>query len=199
MNLSLILSGIICVTLNSGFTGDGAGKQGNIIEPLRPYVEQVVTILSEIPDERREILGLIASDISEHLKSKQEAQLTYICTHKSRRSHMAQLWTQTAAYYYGLDQVTSFSGGTEATECNIRTVAALRRVGFSVVSTTEGENPVYLIQFSDERPPMRAYSKIYNALSLIEQVPVMPFIMWIPKSVMTPMKKLQPMMPDALK
>ncbi len=162
MNLSLILSGIICVTLNSGFTGDGAGKQVNIIEPLRPYVEQVVTILSEIPDERREILGLIASDISEHLKSKQEAQLTYICTHNSRRSHMAQLWAQTAAYYYGLDQVTSFSGGTEATECNIRTVAALRRVGFSVVSTTEGENPVYLIQFSDERPPMRAYSKIYN-------------------------------------
>jgi hypothetical protein len=31
-----------------------------------------------------------------------------------------------------------------------------------VVSTETEENPVYLIQFSDDRPPMRAFSKIYN-------------------------------------
>ena len=38
----------------------------------------------------------------------------------------------------------------------------MRRVGFSIVNTTEGDNPVYLIQYSDARPPVRAYSKLYN-------------------------------------
>ena len=34
-------------------------------------------------------------------------------THHFRRSHMAQLWAQTAACYFKLDQVNTFSGGTE--------------------------------------------------------------------------------------
>jgi len=134
-----------------------------LIEPLRPYVSEVVDHLNDITLERKEILDLIAADVSKRIHSdKGEAWLIYICTHNSRRSHMAQLWARTAACYYGLNQVNTFSGGTEATACNIRTVAALRRAGFSVVASETGENPVYLIQFSDERPPMKAYSKIYN-------------------------------------
>jgi hypothetical protein len=134
-----------------------------LIEPLRPYVQEVLDQLEDMPSERSRILDQIAVDISGRLRSeKGGAWLIYICTHNSRRSHMAQLWAQTAACYYGLDQVNTYSGGTEATACNIRTASALRRAGFSIVSEEGGENPVYLIQFSDERPPMRAYSKIYN-------------------------------------
>ena len=134
-----------------------------LIEPLRPYVGEVLTQLEEVPENRKIILNQIAGDIAERLQSEQGgAWLIYICTHNSRRSHMAQLWAQTAACFYGLDQVNTFSGGTQATACNIRTVAALRRVGFSVVEAESGDNPLYLIQFSDECPPMKAYSKIYN-------------------------------------
>lgn len=75
---------------------------------------------------------------------------------------MSQVWSQVAAYYYGIDNVFAFSGGTEESACNIRTVLALRRAGFSVVAATEGQNPVYLIQFSDDRPPVKTFSKLYS-------------------------------------
>jgi len=134
-----------------------------LIEPLQQYVEEVLKQMNDVPAERKEILDQIAEDIAERLHSeKGGAWLIYICTHNSRRSHMAQLWAQTAASFYGLNQVNTFSGGTEETAFNIRTVAALRRVGFSIVAAETGDNPVYLIQFSDERPPLKAYSKIYN-------------------------------------
>jgi protein-tyrosine-phosphatase len=134
-----------------------------LIEPLRPYVAEVISQLEGIPSDRREILDQIGGDIADRLQSeKGSAWLIYICTHNSRRSHMAQLWAQTAACYYKLDQVNTFSGGTQATACNIRTVSALRRAGFSIVTAEDGENPVFLIQYSDELPPMKAYSKIYN-------------------------------------
>jgi hypothetical protein len=76
---------------------------------------------------------------------------------------MSQFWAQTAAYYYGLNQVRAFSGGTQTTACNCRTVAAMRRVGFDIEDATTGENPVYLIRYASDRPPIRAYSKFYNA------------------------------------
>lgn len=134
-----------------------------LIEPLRPYVEEVINQLEEVPRERKQILDQIAGDVAARLTSeKGEAWLIYICTHNSRRSHMAQLWAQTAACYYGLDQVNTYSGGTESTVCNIRTVSALRRAGFSIATAEAGDNPLYLFQFSDEWLPMKAYSKIYN-------------------------------------
>ncbi len=87
------------------------------------------------------------------------ADLTFICTHNSRRSHLCQIWAQTAAAYYGLTNVATYSGGTEATACNIRTVRALRRAGFSIAQSTGGSNPVYLAQYSESRPAAKMYSK----------------------------------------
>ena len=62
---------------------------------------------------------------------------------------MSQIWAQTAAYYYGLNNVHTFSGGTQATACNCRTVAAMRRVGFAIEDATTGDNPVYLVRYAD--------------------------------------------------
>ncbi len=140
-----------------------AFKEHRLVQKsLRPYIRQIVTELHKVSPERRAVLDQIAEQIAMRLKFGKTAELTFICTQNSRRSHMSQLWAQTAAYYYGLDKVHSFSGGTETTACNIRTVSALRRAGFSVKSATDGQNPEYLIQFSDERPLVRAYSKLYN-------------------------------------
>ena len=151
----------VCLMGHPGAVGQE--KQETLIEPLRPYVEQILAELDQVSPERRETLDKIAEEIAVRLKYRKSANLTFICSHNSRRSHMSQLWVQTASCYYGFDEVHSFSGGTEATACNARTVTALRRVGFSVVSTTQEENPEYLIQFSDQRPPVRAYSKLYDA------------------------------------
>jgi arsenate reductase len=76
---------------------------------------------------------------------------------------MSQIWAKTAAHYYGLERVQAYSGGTQETCCNPRTITAMRRVGFAVKDATTGENPLYLIQYAADRPPIRAYSKLYNA------------------------------------
>ena len=102
---------------------------------------------------RRGVLTAIAGDISAQLAAGKPANLTYICTHNSRRSHMSQVWAQTAAYYYGLNRVTAYSGGTQATACNCRTVTAMRRAGFDIQDATAGDNPLYLVRYALDRPP----------------------------------------------
>ena len=140
-----------------------AAQPPKLLPALEPYVREVAGELDKVPAERRGVLTAIAGDISAQLAAGKPANLTYICTHNSRRSHMSQVWAQTAAYYYGLNRVTAYSGGTQATACNPRTVTAMRRAGFEIEDATKGDNPLYLVRYSPERPPIRAYSKLYNA------------------------------------
>src|SRR5690349_10069309 len=136
--------------------------RANLLPALRPYVNQVVNELGTVSAQRREVLDAIALDVARQLKSGKTAQMTFICTHNSRRSHMSQIWAQTAAYYYGVDNIHAFSGGTQATACNCRTVAAMRRVGFDIQDATSGDNPLYLVRYASDRPVIQAYSKLYN-------------------------------------
>jgi hypothetical protein len=138
-------------------------SNANLLPALRPYVEEVAGEVGTISPERKEVLNTIAADVTARLEAGKSADLTFICTHNSRRSHMSQIWAATAAYYYGIDNVHTFSGGTQATACNCRTVAAMRRVGFDIEDATSGDNPIYLVRYATDKPVIRAYSKLYNA------------------------------------
>lgn len=98
---------------------------------LQLYAEGVVNEYGQIPEPRKGALNEIVAQIVTDLKKHHEVQPLFICTHNSRRSHMAQLWLSTAAGYYGIENVTSYSGGTEATAFNKNAVAALQRSGFN--------------------------------------------------------------------
>jgi arsenate reductase len=138
-------------------------SHAKVIVPLRPYVNQIVNTLDRISKDRRVLLDEVVTQIVTRLASGEDVKLTFICTQNSRRSQMSQIWVQAAAYYYRLDRVHAFSGGTEATACNCRTVSAMSRVGFSIIASATGSNPVYLVRYADARPPIRAYSKLYSA------------------------------------
>ena len=140
-----------------------AQSTAKLLPPLQSYVEGVANELDTIPDERKVVLGEIATSIARRLGNGHDANLTFICTHNSRRSHMSQIWAQTAARYYDLDKLRAYSGGTQQTACNPRTVTAMRRVGFAIEDATTGDNPLYLVRYADDRPPIRAYSKLYDA------------------------------------
>jgi hypothetical protein len=158
-----ITIGIIALACQACSTTHPPQSNANLLSSLRPYVNEVAYELGRVSAERRVMLEAIATDITARLKARKPVQLTFICSQNSRRSHMSQIWAQTAAYYYGLDEVYAFSGGTHATACNCRTVAAMRRVGFAIEDATTGDNPVYLVRYATDRPPIRAYSKLYNA------------------------------------
>lgn len=135
-----------------------------VIEPLRPYIQKVTASLNEVPAERKAALKGSIDFIAKQLKEKKEVKLNFICTHNSRRSHLAQIWTQVAAHHFDIEGVETFSGGTEATACNIRTVRAMRRAGLAIAVSNQlrFKNPIYLVQFSEDIPSMSAFSKVYS-------------------------------------
>jgi hypothetical protein len=143
-------------------TAPPSKSNANLLPSLKPYVKEVAAEVATVSPERKEVLNTIANDVAERLEAGKPADLTFICTHNSRRSHMSQIWAATAAYYYGIQNVHTFSGGTQATACNCRTVAAMRRVGFDIEDATTGDNPIYLVRYACDRPVIRAYSKLYN-------------------------------------
>ena len=129
---------------------------------LHRYVgTHVVPAVAGISAERKESLDAIAAFVKERKAAGATADLTFICTHNSRRSHLGQVWAATAAWMHGLDHVHTYSGGTEATAFNTRAVAALERAGFHV-DGSEGTNPHYNVSFSNDRAPEPHWSKVYD-------------------------------------
>lgn len=128
---------------------------------LRDYIEEVLQGFDSIPKERKCELRKLALFVRTKHSSNQPANLIYVCTHNSRRSHMAQLWAATAAAWYGVNDVGTFSGGTEATAFNPRAVVALERAGF-VIQNPGGENPRYRVAYGPEAPIMVCFSKNYD-------------------------------------
>lgn len=129
---------------------------------LHQTIQQLLQQFSHISSERKAILKDLADFISLKLKAGESAKLNFICTHNSRRSHLAQIWAQTAAHYYGIEKVDTYSGGTEATAFNPRAVQAMGRAGFEITSADKGSNPGYDVRYAEGKPPLRVFSKKYN-------------------------------------
>jgi protein-tyrosine phosphatase/arsenate reductase len=129
---------------------------------LSSYIEAGKRAFDAIPDIRVEKLDEIAGFVRERVERGGIAKLTFICTHNSRRSHMAQIWAQTAAAWHGVPGVSTFSGGTEVSAFNPRAVAALRRAGLILEKADEGQNPVYRVGYAAGKPAMEAFSKVYS-------------------------------------
>ena len=129
---------------------------------LRMYIAQSVGMFDLIPTTRKRDLDKIADWVRGRTKSADTARLTFICTHNSRRSQMAQVWAQTAAAWYKIPGVTAYSGGTEVRALNPRVVSVLKRAGFRVEKRSGGKNAVHLVWYDDQEAPVTAYSKLYN-------------------------------------
>lgn len=138
----------------------------NRVVPLYPELEDYLANLvpegARIPSDRRRSLDQLAGFIAARANAGQPARLTFICTHNSRRSQMAQLWTRTAACHFGVPAVEAFSGGTEATAFSPRAVAAMRRAGFRIDDPDSGANPTYRVRFAEGIEPMACFSKLYH-------------------------------------
>ncbi|MEL6393160.1 MAG: protein-tyrosine-phosphatase [Bacteroidota bacterium] len=134
-----------------------------------------------IAGDRKDLLKQLA----DYIKSHKQAQLVFICTHNSRRSHLAMIWAAVGASFFGLAPleqssgpgkvessprpsstgVRTFSGGTEATAMNPRIVRALRQAGFQVSTSdesTDPSNPSYLVSFSEDKEHLTCFSKKYD-------------------------------------
>lgn len=129
---------------------------------LNDCVKELLQEFGLIPEERKQLLRRMAHYTIEKKAQGKPAKFNFICTHNSRRSHLAQLWAQTAAAYYGLEEVYCYSGGTEATAFNPRAVKAMQEAGFRIEVLQEGDNPLYSVGFAAAAPPVKAWSKRFD-------------------------------------
>jgi arsenate reductase len=126
------------------------------------YVENFLAEENTIPAERKEQLKEIAGYINKKVDANAPVNLTFICTHNSRRSHMSQIWAQSAAVYYNIPNVYCFSGGTEATAFNPRSVRALRTAGFEIKQLDQSKNPIYNVYFDTDNNFLKGFSKKFS-------------------------------------
>jgi arsenate reductase len=129
---------------------------------LRSYIEDRIAEFNSLPPDRKLLLDKLTSYIRPRVLMAKKVNLLFICTHNSRRSHMAQIWAQAAAAWYNVPCVSTFSGGTEATAFNPRAVSALERAGFKITRDSNDNNPIYAVQFDEKAEPIAAFSKIYS-------------------------------------
>jgi arsenate reductase len=130
-----------------------------------PKIEAIINALdiTSITQERKLLLAPLVVYIQEKLNSKSEIRLNFICTHNSRRSHFSQVWAQTIAEYFKVDNVICYSGGTEATALFPMVAETLQKSGFKIDVLAEGTNPIYSIKYSDNQHPIIGFSKTYDS------------------------------------
>ena len=134
-----------------------------MFELLKNHCVQLVNQFDTIPTERKELLTKIADYIQSKKDRNLPFNLMYVCTHNSRRSHFGQIWAAVAASYFGIENVRTFSGGTEATAFNPNAIQALKETGFEISTEELNENPIYKVAFgTTETQFTTCFSKVYN-------------------------------------
>lgn len=157
--LKIALTGLITLVCGAGFSQEKL----DLYKPLKKYVGSVVSEFHLISEERTKELVEIGDYVIGQRTGNKTCHLLFICTSNSRRSHMAQVWAQTAALYYGIDSVFTFSGGTEATRVHPNTISALRRAGFNVTTSQTGDNPTWFVTLGSKLGQWGIVSKKYDA------------------------------------
>lgn len=132
-----------------------------MVHPLSQYKNKIRGNYSSIPSGRKGQLQSLSDYIKNNLSGTSQISLVFICTHNSRRSHFCQIWFALAIKELNLTQLSSFSGGTEATAFNPRAVAAVERAGLKVIGTIS-ENPVYHLMDESGQAFTNCFSKVYN-------------------------------------
>jgi len=130
-----------------------------MLENLSKTIEIIKGIA--VPNERKEVLYPLVEYIQNKVNANEEIRLNFICTHNSRRSHLSQIWAQTMAFHFGIQNVYCYSGGTEATALFPKVADTLSHQGFQIQQLSQEQNPVYAVKFDNNQQPIIGFSKTY--------------------------------------
>jgi arsenate reductase (thioredoxin) len=125
--------------------------------------KKIIEISSlSVSKQRKEILQPLIAFIQEKVNQSSEIRLNFICTHNSRRSHLAQVWAQTMAFHFHVKNVFCYSGGTEATAMFTKVGETLVNQGFQMQQFSTSDNPVYGLKFDENQHPIICFSKRFD-------------------------------------
>ena len=118
---------------------------------------------NSISIERKVILQNLIDFIQNKVNTNKIINLNFICTHNSRRSHLSQVWAQTMASHFNINNVFCYSGGTEATALFPSAAEALEISGFKIEKLSNEANPVYAIKYSETMHSVIGFSKTFDS------------------------------------
>ncbi len=131
-----------------------------MFQKLTATIESISkTALSQ---ERKEVVQPLIDYIQNKVNHQEEVRLNFICTHNSRRSHLAQIWAQTMAYHFNIKNVFCYSGGTEATAMFPKVSETVTNQGFQIQQLSNASNPVYAIKFDTNEAAILCFSKTFD-------------------------------------
>ena len=132
-------------------------------QPLYPILKNFVKDFHKefrnIPEERRYRLNEIANYVRQQKQQDHLAQLLFISTNQSTIGQMAQVWAETAAFYYGLKNVRTYSGGLSPKFISEKIIHAMERVGYIVYKTELPGGMVYKVKYSYNLRPIIVFPK----------------------------------------
>ena len=114
-----------------------------MFENLSKTIQSIAEIT--VSEDRKVVLKPLADYIQNKVNANEEIRLNFICTHNSRRSHLSQIWAQTMAFHFGIQNVYCYSGGTEATALFPKVAETLAKQGFQIQQLSQEQNPVYAV------------------------------------------------------
>ena len=118
--------------------------------------------ISRIAKERKMVLQPLIDFIQDKANQNSSVLLNFICTHNSRRSHLSQIWAQAMSAYFGIKNVSCYSGGTEATAMFPMIAEILKNSGFEIAKEANKDNPIYSIRYSENEKSIKGFSKTYD-------------------------------------
>lgn len=129
---------------------------------MYPFLSKTIESLPPIPAERKNVLQPLIDFLQQKTADKQDININFICTHNSRRSHLAQIWAQVAAAHFHIPHIQCYSGGTETTAVYPTIIDTLQNQGFNILKLSEGNNPIYAIKYNENNMPIIGFSKKYD-------------------------------------
>jgi arsenate reductase len=111
-----------------------------------------------ISDKRKLALQPLIDYISAKKEAEELIRLNFICTHNSRRSQLAQVWSFVLSNHFDLN-VESYSGGVEVTAFFPAAIEALKASGIEI-NRAGGVFPKYKVRYNYNE--INCFSKLYN-------------------------------------
>jgi len=134
-------------------------SKGKLYPILNEYVKELYREFRDIPEERRFRLNEIVDYVQNQRMLNKNPQLLFISSNQASIGQMIQIWAETAAYYYGLTGIKTYSGGMNPQGISTSTIVSLERAGFIVYrSNIEGVD-LYKVKYSYNLRPIQIFPK----------------------------------------
>lgn len=143
---------------------DAFESRGRLSRKLREHGTRLADGSGPIAPRHGDAVETLARWMAEQYRPGSPLHAVVVCTGNSRRSILGSTMGNLAAAFHGMPEIRFYSGGTEPSAFNPRTVAALRAAGFAVEPAGEEHspgNPLYRVSWG-EGFEILEFSKLYS-------------------------------------